>query len=136
MVGGGGGDLLRENCSATVLSETITCVEVQSLSSDTQVWDYVDSAYRDDPFRMCLIRCEDHLLWVSWIDTMVSTSGEKPQAMEMTMGEWKDCVSYYADLFDKEDVEDNEDLQELRDAIAQDTGGRHIQADVLAELGL
>ena len=89
-----------------ILGETITCVEVQNLSSDTQEWDYVDSAFRDDPFRMCMIRCEDHLLWASWIDTMVLTNGEKPQAMEMTMGEWKDCVSYYADLFDKRGVED------------------------------
>ena len=37
-------------------------------------------------------------------------------------------------IFEK--IEDGEDLEELRDAIAHDTGARHSQAEVLAELGL
>jgi len=36
-------------------------------------------------------------------------------------------------IFEK--IEDYEDLQELREAIAHDTGARHNHEDVLAELG-
>jgi hypothetical protein len=35
-----------------------------------------------------------------------------------------------------EKIEDSEDLEELRDAVAYDTGERFSQAEVLAELGL
>ena len=35
-----------------------------------------------------------------------------------------------------EKIEDYEDLQDLRDAVAQDTGRRYSRADVLSELGL
>lgn len=37
-------------------------------------------------------------------------------------------------IFEK--IEDYEDLQELRDALAHDTGERYTQAEVLSELGL
>ena len=83
------------------IGEAITGTEVMAMSVKSQDCDYLEEAYQADAFKRCLVRCEGHAFEIFWDMCITSTNDSRPVPLEMTMGDLRDNISYYSDLFDK-----------------------------------
>ena len=83
---------------APIIGERISAITVARLSADAYEWYYVEGI--SDPFKHIRIDCERHSFHLSYPTFTVMNNVEGLDPLDMTMGELKDAVSYYSDLFD------------------------------------
>lgn len=86
-----------------IIGETVSTVEVVNASECSYEWTCAEEEGRKDPFKHILIRCEDHMLYFTWTYTCaVMPNDAKLSPLSMTIGELKDSISYYEELFDQD----------------------------------
>ena len=86
-----------------IIGETVSAVEVVNASEGSYEWMCAEEEGREDPFKHILIRCEDHMLYITWTYTCtVMPNDTNLTPLSMTIGELKDSISYYEELFDQD----------------------------------
>ena len=83
---------------APILGERISAVAVHGMEENAYERHYVEDA--SDPFKCIRVDCEDHSLYFSYPTCTVMRNAPELEPLGMTMGELKDAVSYYSELFD------------------------------------
>lgn len=86
---------------APVIGETITGIRVVPMRENEQERHYIVKGKSKHPFRTVEIICESVILYMNWINAVLLDINDRNSPLQMTMGEWKSCISYYSDLFDK-----------------------------------
>ena len=84
-----------------IIGETVSSVEVIGAAEGSYEGMCAKKEGREDPFKYVLIRCKDHMLYITWTYTCaVMHNDANLSPLTMTMGELKDSISYYGELFD------------------------------------
>ena len=84
-----------------IIGEKVSAVEVIAAPESSWERECAEEEECGDPFKYVLIKCEDHMLYLSRTCTCaVMPNGAKLAPLSMAMQELKDSISYYDELFD------------------------------------
>lgn len=81
-----------------IVGECISSTAVGKLPEGVYEWNFLEGA--SDPFKYIRIDCEEHSLYLSYPSCTLMNNVKGLDPLSMTMGELKDSISYYSELFD------------------------------------